>query len=240
MSEQSRPSFYAVIPAEVRYSNINANAKLLYGEVTALCNQEGYCWASNAYFAELYGVQARQISRWVAELVKQGFIKIELSKSQKGMLRKLLIINSVQTRQKRRGGIDKKDVGNNTSNRKSINTLTSDISKQQAELLCKLIVERKPSLKQKLEKDSVKWCVPIDRLNRIDGQSWKDIEAVIRWCQADDFWQNNILSGGKLREKWVQLVAKADLDEVDDKYSMERMERTKRYLEETVVYAEGV
>lgn len=218
MSEQSRPSFYAVIPAEVRYANINANAKLLYGEVTALCNQEGYCWASNAYFAELYGVQARQISRWVAELVKQGFIKIELSKSQKGMLRKLLIINSVQTRQKRRGGIDKKDVGNNTSNNKdNINIIYSKSlkAKEISTLLADLISERNPSLSKKLSKDSNGWAVDIERLHRLDGQSWEDIEAVVRWCQADDFWQNNILSGSKLRKQWVTLFSKADLGAPD-------------------------
>lgn len=238
MSEQSRPSFYAVIPAEVRYANINANAKLLYGEVTALCNQEGYCWASNAYFAELYGVQARQISRWVAELVKQGFIKIELSKSQKGMLRKLLIINSVQTRQKRRGGIDKKDVGNNTSNNKSINTLveTQEV-RQIATLLADLISERNPSIKQKLLKDSKNWCVEIERLHRLDGASWKDIEGVVRWCQADSFWQNNVLSGKKLREKWVMLLAKSGLGGVDEvSYDLEKMEANKQKMRE-VEYA---
>ncbi len=62
----SKKSYYAVIPANVRYDeNLPPNAKLLYGELTALCNAEGYCWASNKYFAELYGVTLRTSANWL-------------------------------------------------------------------------------------------------------------------------------------------------------------------------------
>lgn len=32
------PNYYAIIPAEVRYASIPGNAKLLYGEISALTN----------------------------------------------------------------------------------------------------------------------------------------------------------------------------------------------------------
>lgn len=67
------PSYYAIIPAEVRYSKIKANAKLLYGEITALSNKTGECYASNWYFAELYWVSEKQVSLWIKELVDNGF-----------------------------------------------------------------------------------------------------------------------------------------------------------------------
>ena len=69
-----KPNYYAIIPAEVRYAAIMPHAKLLYGEITALCNQKGYCWASNSYFSELYGVTKNTISTWVRELKKNIFI----------------------------------------------------------------------------------------------------------------------------------------------------------------------
>ena len=60
---EERPSFYAVIPATVRYDNeLNANEKLLYGEITTLCQAKGICWASNRYFAELYNVTPQAIT----------------------------------------------------------------------------------------------------------------------------------------------------------------------------------
>ncbi len=72
-------SYYAVIPASVRYdSKVCPNAKLLYGEITALCNKEGYCWATNKYFAELYGVSARTVTKWIKQLTDNGYLKSEI------------------------------------------------------------------------------------------------------------------------------------------------------------------
>lgn len=72
------PSYYAVIPANVRYSKITPNAKLLYGEITALANKKGYCYASNSYFAGLYHVSEVSVSKWIKELVDEQFITREL------------------------------------------------------------------------------------------------------------------------------------------------------------------
>ncbi|MET3616759.1 hypothetical protein ABID14_000379 [Peptoniphilus olsenii] len=67
--------YYAIIPANVRYDkDLTANAKLLYAEITALANEKGYCWATNGYFAELYGVSNRSIINWINNLEKQGYI----------------------------------------------------------------------------------------------------------------------------------------------------------------------
>ena len=76
---KQEPSYYAIIPANVRYADISANAKLLYGEITALTNKEGYCWASNKYFADLYKVSSRTVSDWVKQLKAGGFISCEIT-----------------------------------------------------------------------------------------------------------------------------------------------------------------
>lgn len=72
---ENKKSYYAIIPANVRYDkNLTANAKLLYGEITALCNEKGYCWANNSYFAELYGVSKTSISKWIKQLSDKGYV----------------------------------------------------------------------------------------------------------------------------------------------------------------------
>lgn len=70
--------YYAVIPADIRYAEIPNGAKLLYGEITALCNDKGFCWATNSYFSSLYGVDSRTITRWINNLKSNGFIETEI------------------------------------------------------------------------------------------------------------------------------------------------------------------
>jgi hypothetical protein len=45
---------------------------------------------------------------------------------------------------------------------------------------------------------------------RLDSRKADDIEAVIEWCQANEFWQNNVLSTEKLRQKFDQLYLKME------------------------------
>lgn len=87
------PNYYAVLTADVRYDkNISANAKLLFAEITALSHKEGFAWASNKYFADLYGVNKDTVSRWVGELVKHSYIKIEVNR-EAGNIRKIYLLN---------------------------------------------------------------------------------------------------------------------------------------------------
>ncbi len=74
-----------------------------------------------------------------------------------------------------------------------------------SKLLFDLIRRRKPDFK---EPDLHKWAKTMDRLLRLDRRDPARIEAVIRWCQQDAFWQSNILSPAKLREKFDQLEMK--------------------------------
>ena len=74
-----KKSYYAIIPANVRYDKgLTANSKLLYGEITALCNEKGYCWAGNQYFADLYGVSTVSISKWVRNLKDMGYVDVQM------------------------------------------------------------------------------------------------------------------------------------------------------------------
>ncbi len=78
MTSDNKKSYYAVIPATVRYDNsVVPGAKLLYGEITALCNEKGYCWATNDYFSRLYSVSKRTISTWIKSLCDAGHISAE-------------------------------------------------------------------------------------------------------------------------------------------------------------------
>lgn len=75
---EDKKSYFAIIPANVRYDErLSSSEKLLYGEITALCNEKGYCWATNGYFADLYKVTKQSVSGWISHLEKYGYIQVE-------------------------------------------------------------------------------------------------------------------------------------------------------------------
>ena len=124
-NNMEKTNYYAIIPAKVRYDKeLMANAKLLYGEITALCNDKGICWAGNEYFADLYSVSKETISRWISQLNKKKYINIKMfyKKDSKEIDKRIIAINqypideNVNTYcQENQGGIDKKVKENITS-----------------------------------------------------------------------------------------------------------------------------
>lgn len=84
MNEENKINYYAIIPATVRYDpDLKPAEKLLYGEVTALANRNGYCFAQNKYFANLYNVTNGTVSKWFSHLQKLGYINIEIKRNEK-------------------------------------------------------------------------------------------------------------------------------------------------------------
>lgn len=50
------------------------------------------------------------------------------------------------------------------------------------------------------------WSAVMDKMLRIDKLRRKSIAEVIAWATSHEFWSRNILSAGKLREKWDVLI----------------------------------
>jgi hypothetical protein len=69
-------SWYAENAADVRRDKrLTANAKLMYGDIVVLSKQKGYCYASNAYFAELNDCTEQSVINWLNQLIEYGYIK---------------------------------------------------------------------------------------------------------------------------------------------------------------------
>lgn len=68
-------------------------------------------------------------------------------------------------------------------------------------------VDREIKSKTTLQRD--KAALEVERLHRIDGRSYEQIEGIMRWSQQDSFWRDNIQSTPTLRKKFDQLYAKA-------------------------------
>ncbi len=73
-------AFFAVVPATVLYDDtIEANAKLLYGQITTMTvytGTDGRCDATNAQLAQQNGWSEYTVSRYVSALKKAGHIEV--------------------------------------------------------------------------------------------------------------------------------------------------------------------
>jgi DNA-binding transcriptional ArsR family regulator len=176
-------SYYAIIPADVRYdARLTPNAKLLYGEITALCNEKGFCWAMNEYFADLYSVSKVSVSKWVGSLRDCGYIEcqmqykegtkqitvryIRLTTPIKENLGTLLKKSLIPSQRKVNDPIKEKFKDNNTSNN-TINT-TGDKS---------------PELSQKFKIPTVEEVTDYcrERNNTLDAQNFIDFYSSKGW-----------------------------------------------------------
>lgn len=212
-----KPNYYAVIPAEVRYNEkLTANSKLLYGELTALSNNKGYSWAQNKYFAELYSVDTKTVSRWIKQLQEEGFIKIkmEYDKQTKQVTKRLIKISTVGGRDKNvqggqkdpQGGdknvqdnIDIHNSNNNTRNNTATFKKVSDFNENYLlayEHIIKLFHERNTP---KTTKQKIDWLNVIRLCDEKDKVKPQQLWWLCNEVRKDSFWAKNFLTLLKLR-----------------------------------------
>ena len=78
-----KPAYWAILPASVRYDpELIPNAKLLYAEITALQEATGYCFATNQYLADLFGLKPATITALLKNLTDHGYIQVEVDRDE--------------------------------------------------------------------------------------------------------------------------------------------------------------
>tara|TARA_Y100001963_G_scaffold24656_1_gene33293 strand:+ start:485 stop:1090 length:606 start_codon:yes stop_codon:yes gene_type:complete len=155
-----KPNYYAVIPAEVRYSKkLTPNAKLLYAEITALCNMNGRCTANTNYFCKLYEVSRISIQKWLKTLEVNGYIKrVNIYKQgSKEILTRVITLVNIPSKEK---------LTDNNNTKVSNNTNLTDSNKKG--------FFQKPSLI-----DIQNYC--LSRNNNIDAEAFIDFYESKDW-----------------------------------------------------------
>ena len=105
----NKPGYFSILTADVRYDKtLCPSAKLFYSEIKDLTQKEGYCGASNKYFAELYEVDISTIKRWLSSLKRAGHLEIQTEKS--GLIwDRRIYINNVHEGSKRKPSKTRKE-----------------------------------------------------------------------------------------------------------------------------------
>jgi hypothetical protein len=94
----------------------------------------------------------------------------------------------------------------NEKNDKNI-VVSKETTQQDYELSNLLIEEIKNNIPTFKEPNIDIWANHVSRMRRLDNRTPEQIEFLIKWCQQESFWQGNILSTQKLREKFDTLTA---------------------------------
>ena len=220
-----KKNYYAIIPANVRYDKtLKANAKLLYGEITALANEKGFCWSTNSYFADLYDVSKTSISTWISELEKRGYISLKMTykkDSKQIEQRKIFIATPIQenlhtyTRKLKypiqenlhtpiqenlKDNIYNNNINNNTIKNNTINT--AQVKKPAPAKFSELVEN---AFAPFLDLFKGEKTLPRNNSQKITWKNtlaWfekndydlREVYAAIRWARQDPFWVTNVLS----------------------------------------------
>ena len=187
VNQDIQPNFYSIIPADLRYDNrLKATEKLFFSEISALTNVLGYCYAGNKYFSKLYSCDIRTISRWLHNLEKYGYIKVEIIRDEKQVIKE----RRIYTRESVGGGIDKivytpidRKVLNNNIYINNITHTIEDIPKIKYADKVYLTDEEYQTLLKELGKNKTIKCIEqLDIYKKSKGVEYADDYATIkRW-----------------------------------------------------------
>lgn len=74
----------AILPIKVRHDKqLGDKAKLLYAEINANLNAEGFCTKTNDFFAEAMGTTQRTVARSLSELISRAYVRSNSSNPRK-------------------------------------------------------------------------------------------------------------------------------------------------------------
>jgi hypothetical protein len=220
MSQEIKKSFWGVIPATVRYDKkVVDGAKLLYSEISALCNEKGYCWATNEYFAVLYNTTTRTVSRWIASLEKAEHIVVPNG----GKQRKIFLAQKMNFETDNLNepveADDQVPDAKKTIEKEDKLIRGKKFSNEDlflAEHLLSKIIYNFPAFSNK-KVNIEEWAEDIRKLREIDNATHEQIRFMITWVhggeieitgrpkrnfEPNEFWSKNILSARKLRKQW--------------------------------------
>ena len=219
---EERPNYYAILPAQVRYDkDLTDKEKLLYAEITALCNKEGHCWAGNQYFADLYNVSTRTIIRSINNLVLKKYLDSRLiyKPNSKEVQKRILSIKSelIGGDKNVMGGGDKNVTG---TSKKVQGVKSKDFIPPTPEEVKKYIEEKKYNID------------PMYFFEYYSSNSWKDNKnkPVKNWKLKALMWSKNNPTVKRETQPTEELETKVEPTIFDEEYLLEAQRRQDDYI----------
>lgn len=203
--------------------NLPGGSQLMYFKLLNVFNRAGwpeYVQVDNLRMMLMIGVESKQaVVRARDKLVETGFI--EFQKGKKGSPNRYYLVKRSHFVTENVTVSVPENVPHNKNETKTTSLVSPNGSTKTkptfehgslpyraARWLADQIEERLPSCTPHSEATLQSWAADFDKCNRLDKHDWESINEVLQFSQSDSFWQRNILSGGKFRKQFTQLLAK--------------------------------
>ena len=214
---------YGIIPKKVmRDKDLSIDAKAIYAFIASYAGAGSTSFPSVNLITDMLGISRQRFNKHRKLLEDKGYITIKKNRTPEGSwgnnvytletLPRLqnLTSDNLTSDNPTSGNVT---TNNNTINNNTINNNTNSASRSKlkfethhlklAELLYKEILHNNPQHKKpNLES----WANDFRLMMEIDKREGKEIQELILFSQSHDFWYKNILSAGKLREKYDVLI----------------------------------
>ena len=192
----------------------NPTRKLVLLKLADNANDKGECFPSYQHIADHCEVSRRSVISHIDALIKMGLVEKKSRKNQDGSSSNLYILHL------EKGSENISPITNHSINQSinhidlSLQTKTpatspakkfsfTEMDLAMAKEMFARIQKLNPNHKQP---NFEAWANDIRLLGERDGKSYPEIIELFEWANQDRFWQANILSPRKLREKWDVLV----------------------------------
>lgn len=214
---------YGIIPKKVmKDEDLTIDAKAIYAFMASFAGAGNTSFPSVKFITDKLGISRQRFNKHRKLLEDKGYITIKKERKSDGSWESnvytLETLPRLQNPTLDNLTLDNPTSGNvttnnNTINNNTINNNTKSTSRSKlkfethhlklAELLYKEILHNNPQHKKpNLES----WANDFRLMMEIDKREGKEIQELILFSQSHDFWYKNILSAGKLREKYDVLI----------------------------------
>ena len=198
------------IPIEIMHDDdLNHSQKFVLSEIEQLSQLEDGCYAQNSHFAKLTGITKTTVSKTISSLKDMGYIDIETEAGSRNHVRKISIVKKTTLvemteppchNDKPPLSKEQETKGNTHSNTHSKETVL-------AEYLSSSLERSLEKFKEPTDSTKLKWAKDIDKLMRLDGNTFEEVKQLIDWIHTGkgSFWISNVMSGKKLRDQFPKL-----------------------------------
>ena len=216
---RSADHYFAIIPENILYADISHIAVRVYGVLRRHADKDnGTCHPGRSRIAKVAHTSPSSVDRAISELVRIGAIEV-IHRPDPDNPKHLL---SNQYRLLTPPAHDDTPPAGDDTPLPPVTipptasdevTIVKELESENESVsqLCELLADSIHQRGHPRPTITKAWMTDMERLIRIDGKTPAQIETVIKWLDAGNdkpsqFWQPNIRSPKKLREKWGQMA----------------------------------